>query len=156
MSMPWSPRRRTVSVNGDGFEYRDLTVDASGQLLLPEGEEVTRAVIGIPYVSQLRQLYPSQGVIDGSRIGRKWKVMRVVLDVVASLGLKYGTDRKMRDLFKRLTSDGDPSEQMKLRYGMFGAFGDSSWKENDTMLIVNDTPFPSTILSITVGIEGEP
>lgn len=111
---------------------------------------------GLKYSSIIEQLPPPEPTIDGPRQGRQWKIYKIIIDTVASLGIKYGTPRKVYDLFRREISDGPGDQQMALRSGRYMARGDFRWKGEDALRLQVDDPFPASILSIMTLIEGTP
>lgn len=135
----------TVSVLGDGREYKDIDVAANGTLTLPT--TVTNAIVGLPYAMTLELPNVEIKGRDGTMQGRFKDISGVIVRLDNSLGGSVGPnlntlDDIHYDEFQSYESvnlySGD--KKMQVAVGGFDTTGRIS--------IFSDDPYPFHILAI--------
>lgn len=136
---------KTVTVLADGREFKDIDVDAEGNLKLPTS--VNKAVIGLPYTMVLELPNVEVKDRDGTMQGRKKIVSSVILRLHNSLGGMVGPDLNVLDAIHydeyqaveniQLYS-GD--KEMQVPMGGFNTDG--------RITIVSDEPYPFNLLAL--------
>jgi len=146
-----------VAILGDGAVFPSRTV-VGGQVSLQDGEKVSKASIGLPYHSQIHTLDPGVSRGDGSGLGRRKKITKVMVDLYETgqlMGRTAGS-AKAETIVLRSTSD-LMDEPVPLTSGWKTFRPDGGWGEapGEVVLFV-DLPVPASIRSVTPVIEPEP
>lgn len=83
----WHLEGQTVSILADGAVVPDAVV-TNGAVTLPQA--ATNVHIGLGYTSRAKMLRPEAGAADGTAQGKLKRLHRVVIRLLASVGLKFG------------------------------------------------------------------
>lgn len=133
-----------VSVLADGIKVTGKTV-SSGAITLATGALVVH--VGLKYSSVLQTMRPEAGGEQGTAQGWMKKIRKVFVRMSSTLGLQIGpseTDLKtIRDTDSALISDPDDVE----------VDFHSGWEDDGFITIVQDEPYPSTIISIMAEVD---
>jgi hypothetical protein len=135
-----------VSVVAEGGLHPDCTVTA-GEIILDY--PVTQAYIGKNYESRVKVLLQEGGSQSGTTQGKLKKISRVDAYLLHSIGLKYGRDLPVNSYIYPFHSGtpvmGTPPE---LFTGYIELSDNSSFYKDGQFYIVQDQPYPLTILSV--------
>lgn len=144
---------------GKWFVAKGRTVSGAGAITLPNAATCTRAHIGLPYTATAVTLELDVGARDGSLVGRRKKVSKVILSVletdVSGLEVKSnirGEWETARVPAEALSSDGS----IILHTGDIVIPIDDSWAGKGMVQIRHTNPTPCTIRAFTPVFEGEP
>lgn len=138
---------QTVSILANGAIHPDRVVDGAGQITLDY--PATAVVVGYPYRSVIHTLPESTGSPFGTALGKNKKITRVDLQVLDTLGLKYG--RTLDSLGYPVSfreTQGNMGEPPQLYSGFVELTDDSGYNKDGQFYIVQDQPYPCNILSV--------
>lgn len=143
---------KTVSILGDGAVFPDQVV-VGGAVTLPDGEEVVKAHIGLPFTTIIEPMRLDVDNIVGVTQGQTKRISELNLRFLNTLGCKAG-DRlttlrtlSFRDTAMRM-DESPPLFTGDKQYEFDGDF------EYDVPLfIVQDQPLPMTLLAIVIRYE---
>ena len=146
----------TVGVLADGIDIGDATVSASGTVTLPSGVTASKITIGLRYLSRAETLrLPQAGNQDGSALGRLKRINEVVIDMMDTAGLEAGTETATEEVALRSLNEALETAQT-LMTGTFRVFSDDSWRNGGSMVMENESMYPTIIRAVMAGTEGEP
>jgi len=147
---------QTVSALCDGDAYRDLSVNGSGEVTLPDTYK--NVIIGLGFTSLFESLPPNMISNNfGSSLGRNKKISKIFVDLYRSRGIEWKTTMegdKYQELSEQdnlqLNSEVELLSQ-KVRLDLM-----STNDNSQTVMIKNDYPTPFSILNTTIelSIEG--
>jgi hypothetical protein len=148
---------QTVSVLADGRRYDGLVVSGSS-LSQPLPVAARRITVGLPFTSTADTLELDAGGRDGSLIGRRKRVLAVVLSLLETdlSGLQVSSVIKGRWEKAKLPSIAVDDGKMKLYTGNITVLVDDSWEGQARVSIRHTGPGPCTIRSITPSFDAEP
>jgi len=146
-----------VDVLADGKVFRGLTV-ASGQVTLPGGATAAKWQVGLPFQAQADTLELDVGGQDGSLIGRRKKVAKLILSLLETdtTGLQVQSFLRGRWEAVRMPSIVAPDGKAKLYTGNVEVPIDDSWEGQGRVRIRHVNPTPCTIRAFTPVFEAEP
>lgn len=133
---------KTVSVLGDGVVL-DNEVVSGGQITTSAA--VTKAQVGLPFVSQVSPMRMDLNLPTGTTKGSVKKISEIVVSFYKTLGTKYGFDSSnLWDIDFETTSlfTGD-------RVLVF----DAGFDTEDTLLIYHDDPLPCVVRAIILRLD---
>jgi hypothetical protein len=144
-----------VHVLGDGITYKDIPVVA-GTISLPDGNTVSKAVIGLHADAKLETLpIETEGAPGGTLIDREKRIIDVFLRLVRTNSLRIGqvqpdgTEKTQHLHFPFDQLD----EPIPLFTGDLGIKPDFGWEKEGRILLVQDNPEPFTLVSIAGRVE---
>jgi hypothetical protein len=148
---------QSVDVLADGKVYKGLTV-GSGQVTLPGGATAAKWAVGLPYASGADSLELDVGGKDGSIVGRRKKVARVVLSLLETdtTGLEVQSFMRGRWETVRLPSIVAPDGNATLFTGNVNVPIDDTWEGQGRVRIRHINPTPCTIRAFTPAFDSEP
>lgn len=141
-----------VAVLADGAVEPRKTV-TGGSITLSGPASI--AHVGLPYTSRAKTLRLAQGGGDGSGLGRKKTVNRVILDIYETSGLRVKAAGDWQDVNLRSTDD-LMDTAVPLMTGAFGVLIDDRWEHEGVVEVEVSDPLPCTIRAITPAYDGEP
>ncbi|MBA1143184.1 hypothetical protein [Mesorhizobium neociceri] len=146
-----------VDVLAGGTVYRGLPV-ASGQVTLPGGATAAKWQVGLPFQSEANTLELDVGGQDGSVIGRRKKVAKVILSLLETdtTGLQVQSFIRGRWESVRMPSIVAPDGKAKLYTGNVDVPVDDSWEGQGRVRIRHVNPTPCTIRAFTPVFDAEP
>jgi len=146
-----------VDVLAGGKVYRGLVV-ASGQVTLPGGATAAKWQVGLPFQSQADTLELDVGGQDGSIIGRRKKVTKLILSLLETdtTGLQVQSQIRGRWEAVRMPSIVAPDGKAKLYTGNVEVPIDDSWEGQGRVRIRHVNPTPCTIRAVTPVFDAEP
>lgn len=146
-----------VDVLADGKVYKGLTVVA-GSVSLPGGETAAQWHVGLPEAAKAATLELDVGARDGSMIGRRKKIGKVILSLLETdtTGLKIQSMIRGRWESVKLKTVVPPDGKACLFTGNVEVPIDDSWEGQGRIRILHDNPTPCTIRAMTPVFEGEP
>lgn len=147
-----------VDVLAGGKVYKGLTVSA-GAVTLPGSATATKAHIGLPFASEANTLELDVGARDGSLIGRRKKVSKVILSLFETdtSGLRIQSMQRGRwENVKIEANTPLASGTANLFTGNVSVPIDDSWEGQGKVRIIHDNPTPCTIRAITPVFDAEP
>lgn len=135
----------TVSILGDGAVYPDQQVVAGSVRI---SKPVSKAIVGLPYLSEARTLRIEAGAADGTAQGKTKRIHKLTARVLETLGTLWGDvpDSLSRPVFRTSVT---PSDQAPALYS-----GDveipwrSDYNSEGQILARQDQPLPATILAL--------
>lgn len=148
---------QAVNVLADGKVYKGLVV-ASGTVGLPNGATASQWHVGLPFVSSAATLELDVGGRDGSMIGRRKKVTKVILSLLETdiKGMRIQSLRRGKWENVKIETVVPKDKQPPLFTGNITVPIDDSWEGQGRVRILHDNPTPCTIRSMTPVFEGEP
>lgn len=146
-----------IDVLADGKVFRGLAV-ASGQVTLPAGVTAAKWQVGLPFQAQADTLELDVGGQDGSIIGRRKKVAKLILSLLETdtTGLQVQSFMRGRWEAVRMPSIVAPDGKAKLYTGNVEVPVDDSWEGQGRVRIRHVNPTPCTIRAFTPVFEAEP
>lgn len=148
---------QSVDVLADGNVYKSLTV-GSGQVTLPGGATAAKWQVGLPYAAEVATLELDVGGRDGSIVGRRKKVARIILSLLETdtTGLQVQSFLRGRWEPVRMPSIVAPDGKAKLYSGNVDVPIDDSWEGQGRVRIRHVNPTPCTIRAFTPVFDAEP
>ncbi len=145
----------TVAILADGAVDPPQTV-IGGAVTLQGGRTASKIHVGLPYTSRVRTLAAAIEGRDGSLVGRRRRVWRVVVGLMETLGIRIGTgEDAAEDVIARRAVD--PMDQSPALFsGNISVGVDSKWSDASNIVILAEAPLPATILSLTPATKTEP
>ncbi|MER8466492.1 hypothetical protein [Mesorhizobium sp. M1396] len=149
---------QSVDVLADGKVYRGLTVSGGGTVTLPGGSTAAKWQLGLPYAAGADTLELDVGGRDGSIIGRRKKVAKVILSLLETdtTGLQVQSFMRGRWEPVRMPSIVAPSGRAMLFTGNVEVPIDDSWEGQGRVRIRHVNPTPCTIRAFTPVFDAEP
>ncbi|MBN9218963.1 MAG: hypothetical protein J0I79_13495 [Mesorhizobium sp.] len=147
-----------VDVLADGKVYRGLTVSGGGTVTLPGGASAARWQLGLPYAASADTLELDVGGRDGSLIGRRKKVAKVILSLFETDTTGLEVQSLMRGRWEpvRMPSIVTPDGGATLFTGNVEVPIDDSWEGQGRVRIRHVNPTPCTIRAFTPVFDAEP
>lgn len=143
-----------VSILADGLVLPNATVSAAGVLTLPNAKTAEKITFGIPYTSLGKLLRIPLATNEGSRLGRKMRVVTVDVDVYETKGLRILTDTGESDeLRERPAAPAVATDT--LASGTFRLTFDGSWTGQGQFSFVADKPLPATVRAFNIFVTPE-
>ncbi|MEZ2329962.1 hypothetical protein AB6802_09575 [Mesorhizobium sp. RCC_202] len=148
---------QTVDVLADSKVYKGLTV-GSGQITLPAGATAAKWQVGLPFQSEADTLELDVGGQDGSLIGRRKKVAKLILSLLETdtTGLEVQSCLRGRWEAVRMPSIVAPDGKAKLYTGDVEVPIDDSWAGQGKVRMRHVNPTPCTIRAFTPVFDAEP
>lgn len=148
---------QSVDVLASGKVYRNLTV-AAGQVTLPGGATATKWQVGLACQAQADTLELDVGGQDGSIVGRRKKVAKVILSLLETdtTGLEVQSLIRGRWEAVRMPSIVAPDGKARLYTGNVEVPIDDSWEGQGRVRIRHINPTPCTIRAFTPVFDAEP
>jgi hypothetical protein len=146
----------TVDALADGIVYHGLTV-AAGAVSLPGGATAAKWQVGLPYEAGADTLELDVGGRDGSIVGRRKKVAKVILSLFETdtTGLKITSMQRGRWEPVRIPSVVTPDSAANLFTGNVEVPIDDSWEGQGRVRIRHTNPTPCTIRAFTPVFDSE-
>jgi len=145
----------TVSVLADGTT-QPAGVVSGGSLTIPDGQSASVVHVGLPYESRATTLPISQGLGDGSGLGRKKRIKKLILNLLQTGQVKVkATSRSYQDMILRSAAE-TMGASLPLFTGDVETHIDDQWGGRGRVSILCDGPLPATVLAVTVAFDGEP
>ncbi|TIQ20214.1 MAG: hypothetical protein E5X51_17685 [Mesorhizobium sp.] len=146
----------TVDALADGVVYHGLTV-AAGALSLPGGAMAAKWSVGLPYEAGADTLELDVGGRDGSIVGRRKKVTKVILSLFETdtTGLEIASMQRGRWEPVRIHSVVTPNGKANLFTGNVEVPIDDSWEGQGRVRIRHTNPTPCTIRAFTPVFDSE-
>lgn len=147
----------SIHVLADGKVFKGLTVSA-GSISLPNGEEAEMWHVGLPMPAEAASLELDVGGRDGSMVGRRKKVGKVILSLFETdtSGLKIQSLIRGRWEQTKVPTIVPSDGKANLFTGNVEVPVEDSWEGQARVRIIHDNPTPCTIRAMTPVFEGEP
>ena len=145
----WHLVGEEVVILGDGAVHPRQVVDSLGRITLELGVEVSKAQIGLGYVSRLQTIPPALENFEGFGIASNKVMGPMFLRVNRSSTIKAGpTFERMRTFPARANElYGDPPSLLS---GVIEIPTDGHWTISGQMVVEQDQPLPSTVLGLVM------
>lgn len=150
---------QTVDVLAGAKVYRGLVVSATGGVSLPGGSAAaTPWVVGLPFSAEADTLELDVGGRDGSIMGRKKRVNKVILSLLETdtSGLEIASYIKGRWEPVKIPTIVVPNGLASLHTGNVDVPIDDSWEGQGRISIRHTNPTPCTIRAMTPAFDSEP
>ena len=109
--------------------------------------EATHVYVGEPMQSYVKTLPIQEGSMVGSGLGLLGKIVKVDVQLLHSIGLRYGRDLN-GDLVSMMPVNQEMGVSPPLKTDFFELRDDSGFTNDRQFYLVQDQPYPLTILSI--------
>lgn len=138
---------RTVTPIADGSVLPDIVVDGSGNFDLDD--PASYVIIGLPYVSYIKTL-PLEGKVDdgGTSQGRTKRIDKLMIRVLDTLGVYYGTDLANLDVRSFRDTDDVTDVSPPLQSDDLELSLDIGHDTRNQYYVAHMDPYPLTILSL--------
>lgn len=137
---------QTVAVVANGANRSTAVVNGSGQITLSRA--ATNVIVGLPYTSTIQTLPLEGGGQAGTAQGKQSRISSVTLRLLNSLGFQAGESETNLDR-KEFRQAGDPMDSSPPLYtGDKSISLNQSYTTDRSFWIVQDLPYPLTVLSI--------
>ncbi len=144
-----------VSILADGAVDPPQLV-SNGRISLQGGRTAGDIHVGLAYQSQATTLPLSSAGRDGTLLGRRKRIQRVIVDLFETLGVKLGSSQgRLEEVTVRKSSD-KMGESPPLFTGTVGIGLDDTWASESQISVSAEDPLPATILSFIPAFETEP
>jgi hypothetical protein len=149
---------QSIDVLADGKVYRGLIVSGGGTVTLPGGATAAKWQLGLPYAAGADTLELDVGGRDGSIIGRRKKVAKVILSLLETdtTGLQVQSFMRGRWEPVRMPSIVASDGRATLFTGNVEVPIDDSWEGQGRVRIRHVNPTPCTIRAFTPVFDAEP
>ncbi len=138
----------TISILANGA-IDPVQAVVGGSVSLQGGRTTTKAAFGLGYTATARTLRLGVSDAEGTILGQKVRVGRVIVDVLASLLTKAGTALDSLEVVV-LRDGADPMDSSPpLFTGSREVVIDDDWETGGQVYLVQDVPLPATIRAIT-------
>jgi hypothetical protein len=139
---------KSVHILADGYFYDDKEyVVENGQVTLPE--EVTRAVVGLPYTMIIEQANFEAGNTDsGTLQGRQKTVTTAILRLIKSYGGSIGPDATAQNDIIYDTEKLELGENILYSGDKEVTLGRGGYNKNGRTYIIQNTPYPFVMSAI--------
>jgi len=141
----WHLEGKTVKVLGDGNVFPDATV-VNGSITL--SRSVTKAIVGLGYVSQLQTLDLDIEAGAETVQGKRKKISALTVKVQNTRGLKAGPDFDHLTEFKQRRASVHMGQPIPLDSGIQRIIMSPTWTAEGRICIQQDYPLPMTILAV--------
>lgn len=147
----------SVDILADGKVYKSRTV-ASGSVSLPGGVTASKWHVGLPMPAEAATLELDVGGRDGSMMGRRKKVAKVILSVLETdtTGLEISSFIRNRWEPVKIPSVVPSDGMANLETRNIEVLVDDSWEGQARIRIRHSHPTPCTIRAMTPVFEGSP
>lgn len=147
----------SVDVLADGRVHKGLTV-TSGQVTLPGGAIAAKWQVGLPYQARADTLELDVGGRDGSIVGRRKKVARVMMSLLETDTTGLEVQSLVRGRWEKVRMPGivAPDGRATLFTGNVEVPIDDSWEGQGRVRIRHVNPTPCTIRAFTPVFDAEP
>lgn len=148
---------QNVGILADGATEANAVVGSDGVLTLPSGMSASNVQAGFLYESRATTLRISQGLGDGSGLGRKKRINKMLVDVMETgqVKAKARAARSYQDLVLRSASEA-MGAALPLVTDSLSTHIDDQWGGQGVASVLCDGPQPATIRAITLAFDGEP
>lgn len=148
---------QTVDVLADSKVYKGLTVTGTGSVTLPGGATAAHWIVGLPFDSEADSLQLDVGGRDGSLVGRRRRITKIILSVLETdrNGLEVTSMIKDRWTAARIPSNAGPSSAVELFTGDIEIPIDDSWAGKGQFKLRHTAPTPCTILGFSTVFDKE-
>jgi hypothetical protein len=149
---------QAVDVLADGKVYRGVTVGVGGTVTLPGGATAAKWQLGLPYTAGADTLELDVGGRDGSLIGRRKKVAKVILSLLETDTTGLDVQSLIRGRWEpvRMPSIVAADGKATLFTGNVEVPIDDSWEGQGRVRIRHVNPTPCTIRALTPVFDAEP
>ena len=146
----------TVNVLADGYKYEGLTV-SGGSLTLPDGRTAQKFHVGLPYDAGADTLELDVGARDGSIIGRRKRITKVILSLFETdlSGLTIQSMKRKRWEKVKLPTIVPDDGKMTLFTGNVEVTIDDSWEGQGKITIRHSGPGPCTVRAFIPAFDSE-
>lgn len=146
-----------VDVLADGKVFKGLTV-TGGSISLPEGFSASQWHVGLPMPAEAATLELDVGGRDGSMIGRRKKVSKVILSLLETdtTGLRIQSHQRGKWESVKVPTIVPSDGRAALFTGNVSVPVEDTWDGQARIRITHDNPTPCTIRAMTPVFEGEP
>lgn len=143
---------KTVSILGDGAVFPDQVV-SGGSVSLPDGAEVSKAHIGLPFTTIIQPMRLDVDSIVGITQGQTKRISELNLRFLDTLGCKVGdTIANARPLsFRDTNMEMDESPPLFTGDKQYEFDGDFDY--DVPIVVLQDQPLPLTLLAIVIRYE---
>lgn len=146
---------QTVQILADGAREADAVV-TSGSVSLASGRAASIITVGLQIVSRAKLLKSNVAQGDGSGLGRRKKVVGLLLDILEAGSCKVGHNSATAEENVTRSMIDELGLAVPLFTGIRPARFESSWSDQGEVYLIADGPLPCTIRSVTPMIEPEP
>ena len=145
----------TVDAFADGIWYAGLEV-TGGEIELPDEVEAEVIHVGLP-IENLGTLLraPAQGP-DGALLGRRKKVLEIVVDCIGSMGIEVRAKNRDWQLLRNPKPEDLLGEPIPLYSGVMKKNVGDTWDGEGQVEFKVTGPYPAMIRAFNVQIESEP
>jgi hypothetical protein len=148
---------QTVDALADNKVHKGLTV-SGGSVTLPGGDTATSIHVGLPFSAEADTLELDVGAKDGSLMGRRKKVAKVILSLLETdtSGLRIRSLQRGAWERVRIPSVVAPDGTVSLFSGNVEVLIDDSFEGMGKIQITHLNPTPCTIRGATLVFDAEP
>jgi hypothetical protein len=147
---------QTVDVLADVKVYRGLTVSGTGGVSLPGGATASVWSVGLPFEAGADTLELDVGGKDGSLIGRKKRVTKVILSLLETDLTGLQITSLIRNRWEQVKLQSLAPASTALYTGNVEVPIDDSWEGQGRIRIRHVNPTPCTIRALTPAFDAEP
>jgi hypothetical protein len=157
-------RERVTSISGlDHLEGQTVAILAEGspvaQEVVSSGavtvEEVSKAQVGLPYVSDIQTLRYDAGARNGTSQGKLQRFNRLIIRLFQTVGGKVGPDADTLDPLIYREGGDAMDTAVPLFTGDVEVEWDGEYSSDSTLLFRQDQPLPATVLALMPHVETE-
>lgn len=141
----------TVRLYGDGADLGTAVVDATGTITSPS--PVSLITAGYHQAAILQSLEPEGGNPQGSSQGKIKRIKGATIKVVNSIDCKYGPSEDKLTPYNFRTMNGQMDNSPKLRTSDVYLSMDGGYDRDVGVVIVQDRPYPLTVLALIPDID---
>ena len=134
-----------VSILADGAVHPSLQVDGGSVTLHDASSKVH---VGFPMTSKMQTLPLEAGAADGTALAKTKRVNKVGVWFLDTVGGKYGQTESDLNLFLSRSDQDFMDAPPPMFTGQLSVLWDGDYDKEARMLIVQDQPFPMTVLAI--------
>jgi hypothetical protein len=144
---------QSVAIFADGAPEPQQTV-VDGAITLEQPASIVK--VGFPYTSRARTLPIAHQGQDGSSLGRKKRIRKVLVNVLETAGLTVRSSTGRAEVAELRNANDAMGEAVPLFTGTYVVRVDDRWENGGQLEFEVTGPQPCTIRAITPAFESEP
>jgi hypothetical protein len=136
----------TVDILADGAVVAPKTVNGSGQITLDTA--ASSLIIGLPYTSKMSPVNIEQGGDFGTAQTKRGRLLKLGLRFYKTIGAKFGRDEDHLEVIPFRTASTPMGSSPDLFTGDKVVVFEGTWDRERNVTVVQDQPYPMTILGL--------
>lgn len=147
---------KTVEVVADGAVLPQQVVQSGQGITLPGSRKASTIVVGLPIENSVVSLPVPDELPDGSTLGSRSKISRLIIKVHNTAGLLAGAFGHAQEIVKMREPSNSMNQPVPLYSGICRVKVEDSWDGEAQWSLSAPQPTPATVLAVRATIDTEP